>query len=191
LIVLMGASGSGKSTFARRHFAPAEVLSSDAFRALVGDDENDLSVTEPAFQALYHVAAARLGLGRLTVVDATSVTTDARRPLVQLAGRHGAVAVAIVLDVPARVCLERNERRPDRTLPSSTIRRQLGALRRSVGGLGDEGFGRVIVLRGVDDVNGAEVLRDRPGNASRGRYPAGVPAQEVAQPVRRRSNRDA
>ena len=30
LVVLIGASGSGKSTFAARHFLPTEVVSSDA-----------------------------------------------------------------------------------------------------------------------------------------------------------------
>ena len=59
-MVLVGVSGSGKSTFARRHFAPTEVLSSDAFRGLVGDDENDQSATAAAFDALHYIAGKRL-----------------------------------------------------------------------------------------------------------------------------------
>ncbi|HEY2803320.1 MAG TPA: AAA family ATPase, partial [Actinomycetota bacterium] len=85
LVVLIGTSGSGKSTFAAKHFAPTEVLSSDFCRALVGDDENDQSVTKEAFEILHDIAGTRLQLGRLTVVDATSVPPDARKPLVQLA----------------------------------------------------------------------------------------------------------
>lgn len=161
LIGLIGASGSGKSTFAARHFRPTEVLSSDAFRGLVGDDENDLSVTSQAFDALHHVAATRLGLGRLTVIDATNVQPDARRPLVQIARDHHVIPVAIVLDVPERVCLERNRDRPDRDFGAHVVRRQLSSLRRSIGRLQREGFRRVFVLRGVEEVDAAEIVRER------------------------------
>ena len=59
LVVLVGASGCGKSTFARRHFLPTEVLSSDFFRAMVRDDETDQSATTDAFDALHFVARRR------------------------------------------------------------------------------------------------------------------------------------
>src|SRR5438034_8678605 len=85
LVVLIGPSGSGKSTFARKHFLPTEVLSSDACRALISDEENNQAVTNDAFETLHFIAAKRLALGRLTVVDATSVQSEARKPLVALA----------------------------------------------------------------------------------------------------------
>ncbi len=105
LVVLIGASGSGKSTFAARHFKPTEVLSSDACRALVSDDENDQSATTVAFEVLHFIAGKRLQEGRLTVVDATSVQREARRPLVELARRHHVLPVAIVFDLPEKVCV--------------------------------------------------------------------------------------
>ena len=100
LVVLVGISGSGKSTFARRHFAPTQVLSSDAFRGMVADDENDQSASADAFDALHYVAGKRLRAGRLTVVDATNVQPHARAGLVALAREHDVLPVAIVLDVP-------------------------------------------------------------------------------------------
>ena len=115
LVVLVGLSGSGKSTFAARHFAPTEILSSDFCRALVSDDDNDQTVTSEAFDVLHHIAGVRLGLGRITVVDATNVQAHARKPLVELARRHHVLPVAIVLDVPERLCQERNAGRADRT----------------------------------------------------------------------------
>jgi protein phosphatase len=171
LVVLVGVSGSGKSTFAARHFRPTEVLSSDAFRGLVGDDENDQSVTAAAFEALHAVAAQRLKLGRLTVIDATNVQPDARRPLLALAREHHVLPVTIVLDVPEQVCVQRNEARPDRTFGAGVVRRQHSALARSLGRLEREGFRRVFRLRGVAEIDGAEVMRepawsdlsDRPG----------------------------
>jgi protein phosphatase len=160
LVVLVGVTGSGKSTFAARHFRPTEVLSSDAFRGLVGDDENDQSVTAAAFEALHAVAAQRLRLGRLTVIDATNVQPDARRPLLALAREHHVLPVAIVLDVPEQVCIQRNEARRDRAFGAGVVRRQRSALARSAGRLEREGFRRVFMLRGVAEVDGAEVARE-------------------------------
>jgi predicted kinase len=76
LVVLIGPSGSGKSTFARKHFLPTEILSSDACRAMVSDDENNQEVTNDAFEVLHFVAARRLALGRLTVIDAANVQPE-------------------------------------------------------------------------------------------------------------------
>src|SRR5437588_7041447 len=102
LVVLIGASGSGKSTFARTHFRSTEILSSDACRGLVSDDENDLSATGDAFEVLHFIAARRLARGKLAVVDATSVKREDRKPLVELARRYHAIPVAIVLDLPEK-----------------------------------------------------------------------------------------
>src|SRR5579859_2857337 len=107
LVVLIGPSGSGKSTFARSHFLPTEVLSSDACRAMVSDEENNQAVTNDAFQVLHFIAAKRLALGRLTVIDATNVQPEARKPLVALAREYHCLAVAIVFDLPQKLCEER------------------------------------------------------------------------------------
>src|SRR6202166_1924644 len=99
LVVLVGPSGSGKSTFARRHFKPTEVLSSDFCRGLVRDNETDQTGTADAFAVLHFIAARRLAAGRLTVVDATNVQPEARRPLVPLARQYHCLPVAVVLDL--------------------------------------------------------------------------------------------
>ena len=114
LVVLIGASGSGKSTFAAQHFQPTEVISSDFCRGLVADDPNDQSASEDAFAVLHEIAGRRLRRGRLTVVDATNVQREAREPLVELAREHDLFAVAVVLDLPGEVCAARNAGRPDR-----------------------------------------------------------------------------
>jgi protein phosphatase len=160
LVVLVGVTGSGKSSFAARHFRPTEVLSSDTFRGLVGDDENDQSVTAAAFEALCAVAAQRLKLGRLTVIDATNVQPDARRPLLALAREYHVLPVAIVLDVPEQVCIERNAARPDRAFGAGVVRRQRSALGKSAGRLEREGFRRVFRLRGVAEVDAAQIVRE-------------------------------
>ena len=159
LVVLIGPSGCGKSTFARRHFTPTEVLSSDGFRALVSDDENDQSATDDAFGALHYIAGRRLARGRLTVVDATNVQPEARKPLVALAREHHVLPVAIVLDLPERVCHERNRSRPERDFGPHVVRNQKSQLRRSLRGLGREGFRHVHVLTTQEDVDAAAVQR--------------------------------
>jgi protein phosphatase len=160
LVVLIGVSGSGKSTFAAKHFLSTEVLSSDRFRGMVGDDENDQSVTKEAFEALHALAGIRLRMGRLTVVDATNVQPEARAPLVRLAKEHHVLPVAIVLDVAEELAQERNATRPDRDFGPHVVRRQRNLLRRSLGGLSREGFRRVAVLKGPDEIEAAEVVRE-------------------------------
>jgi protein phosphatase len=129
LVALVGMSGSGKSSFAARHFAGSEVLSSDFCRGLVSDDENDQSATEAAFEVLHFIAGKRLENGRLVVVDATNVQPEARRALIALAKRHHVLAVAIVLDVPEAVCAARNATRPDRTFGPHVLRNQRSLIR--------------------------------------------------------------
>ncbi|MFF7788200.1 polynucleotide kinase-phosphatase [Streptomyces sp. NPDC007991] len=162
LVVLVGASGSGKSAFARRHFKPTEIISSDFCRGLVSDDENDQSATKDAFDVLHYIAGKRLAAGRRTVVDATSVQPDARRQLVELARRYDVLPIAIVLDVPEDVCAERNAARTDRAdMPRRVIQRHTRELRRSLRHLEREGFRKVHVLRGVEDVETATVVTEK------------------------------
>ncbi|WP_330465629.1 polynucleotide kinase-phosphatase [Streptomyces longwoodensis] len=162
LVVLVGASGSGKSTFARRHFKPTEVISSDFCRGLVSDDENDQGATRDAFDVLHYIAGKRLAAGRRTVVDATSVQKEARRQLIDLARQYDVLPIAIVLDVPEEVCAERNASRPDRAdLPRRVVRRHTRELRSSLRHLEREGFRKVHVLRGVEEVEHATVVTEK------------------------------
>ncbi|MCB2176934.1 MAG: polynucleotide kinase-phosphatase [Actinomycetales bacterium] len=159
LVVLIGVSGSGKSTFAARQFGEFETLSSDFCRGLVANDPNDQAATAAAFDVLHHIAGHRLDAGLLTVVDATNVQQSARKSLVDLARSHDALPVAIVLDVPEDVCLARNRARGDRDFGDHVVRRQRDQLRKSLRGLSREGFRTVHVLRGVDEVEAAVIER--------------------------------
>jgi protein phosphatase len=162
LVVLVGASGSGKSTFARKHFKPTEVISSDFCRGLVSDDENDQGATRDAFDVLHYIAGKRLAAGRRTVVDATSVQQDSRRQLIELAKKHDVLPIAIVLDVPEEVCAERNAARTDRAdMPRRVIQRHIRELRRSLRHLEREGFRKVHVLRGVEEAENATVVTEK------------------------------
>ncbi|GGT18979.1 polynucleotide kinase-phosphatase [Streptomyces purpureus] len=162
LVVLVGATGSGKSTFARKHFKPTEVISSDFCRGLVADDENDQSASRDAFDVLHYIAGKRLAAGRLTVVDATNVQPESRRQLVRLARQYDVLPIAIVLDVPEDVCAARNAARPDRAgMPAHVIRRHRRELHRSLKGLEREGFRKVHILRGTEEVDAAEVVLEK------------------------------
>jgi polynucleotide kinase-phosphatase len=161
LVALVGISGSGKSTFARRHFAPTQVLSSDFFRGLVADDENDQSASADAFDALHYVAGKRLAAGRLTVVDATNVQPHARAALIRLAREHDVLPVAVVLDVPEALAWEHTQAREDRPFGRQVLTRMHRDLRRSLGSLAREGFRKVHVLRGVDEIEAAEIRYEK------------------------------
>ena len=146
LVALIGASGSGKSTFGRRHFRPTELLSSDFFRGLVSDDENDQAATSDAFDALYYMLAKRLARGRLTVVDAMNVRQEDRKRLIEHARQYHCFAIAIVLNATEKACLERNRNRPERDFGTHVVRRQLTDLKRGMRGLEREGFRYVHIL---------------------------------------------
>ena len=168
LVVLVGPSGCGKSTFARAHFGPFEVLSSDFCRGLVSNDENDQSATKAAFEVLHVIAAKRLERGLLTVVDATNVQPEARKPLVELARRYHVLPVAIVLDLPERVCEARNRERADRNFGGHVIRQQRSQLQKSLRFLQKEGFRHVHVLRSEEDVAAVTIERQPLWNNRKG-----------------------
>src|SRR6266852_6376957 len=153
LVVLIGPSGSGKSTFAREHFKSTEVLSSDFYRGLVSDDENDQSATKDAFEALHYIAAKRLAAGKLTVIDATNVQAEARKPLLALARGYHCLSVAIVFNLHEKLCQERNQHRPDRDFGPHVVRQQCSQLRRSLHGLQREGFTSVSVFTSPEQVD--------------------------------------
>ncbi|RCW40019.1 polynucleotide kinase-phosphatase [Halopolyspora algeriensis] len=161
LVVLIGASGSGKSTFAAEHFRATQVLSSDRCRGMVSDDENDQNATDDAFDVLHYIAGKRLAAGLVTVVDATNVHKHGRDALIRLAREHDVLPVAIVLDPPESVCIRRNAGRTDRTFGAEVVRRQRKDLHRSLKSLQREGFRRVHVLRDESEVHTAEIRWDR------------------------------
>ena len=150
-MVLVGPAGAGKTTFARARFRPTEVLSSDFYRALVSDDEGDQSVSPQAFAILRSVAARRLKLGRLTVIDATNVKRSHRRPFLELAKRAKRPAVAIVFDLPLVVCLAQNRLRPARQVEEDAIRDQWIDLPRPASELLEEGFAAVYELHDPEE----------------------------------------
>ena len=159
LVVLIGASGSGKSSFARNHFKSTEILSSDFCRGLVSDNENDQTVTQEAFEILHFIASKRLAAGRLTVVDATNVQSESRKPLIDLARRFHVLPVAIVFNLPEKLCQERNRTRADRDFGSHVIRQQTQQLRRSLRDLKYEGFRHIHVLDSVQDIDSVVIER--------------------------------
>ena len=159
VVALVGVSSSGKSTFAKKHFKPTEILSSDYFRALISDDENNLSVTPQAFDTLYYVANKRLDLGLLTVIDATNVQKEARKRVLALAKEQNCFAAAIVLDIPDKICKERHKNRSDRDFGSNVITRQATQLRQSVKYLHKEGFRYVYVLKSEEEIAEVEIVR--------------------------------
>ncbi len=159
LVVLIGASGSGKSSFARKHFMGTEVLSSDFCRGLVSDNENDQSATKDAFDLLHYIAAKRLASGKLTVIDATNVQAEDRKPLLQLAREYHCLPVAIALNLPEQLCHTRNQERCDRNFGSHVVRRQSEMMRRSLRGLQREGFRYIHILNSPEEVEAVSIER--------------------------------
>jgi protein phosphatase len=161
LVMLIGPSGAGKSTFARKHFKATEILSSDFFRGLIADDQANQAVSADAFDVLHYVAGKRLAHGRLTVIDATNVQPEYRKPLLEIARKHDCPAAALVFNLPEAICHEHNGQRPDRTVAARIIHVQWQNLRTSLARLESEGFRCVHVLSSAEEMDSA-VLERRP-----------------------------
>jgi protein phosphatase len=168
LVALVGASGSGKSTFARRHFKPTEILSSDFFRGVVCDDENSQAANKDAFELLHFAAAKRLAGRRFTVIDATNVKAEARRQVLDLAKRYHYLTAAVVFNLPEELCQTYNRRRPNRQVGEGVIRSHAVLLRQSLHKLRQEGFKYVYVLDTPEQVEAATVERAPLGTDRRG-----------------------
>ncbi|TGD79354.1 polynucleotide kinase-phosphatase [Hymenobacter wooponensis] len=162
LVLLIGTSGAGKSTFARRLFKATEIVSSDQCRALVADDENDQSATPEAFALLHYLIGLRLKRGLLTVVDATNVQAEARKTLVQLARDYHVLPTAIILDVPDRIAEDRNRARAERQhMGRHVVPQQRQQLRRSLKTLKQEGFRHIYHLHGPEEIDAVQaIVRD-------------------------------
>ncbi len=159
LVTLIGASGSGKSTFARTHFLPTEIISSDVCRGLVSDDETNQAATQDAFDLLHYIGGKRLNRGQLTVIDATNTQPADRKHLIQLAREHHCLPIAIVLNLPEDVCLDRNKARADRQFGEHVVKRHVQNVRRSLKGLQKEGFRQVYILNSLAQIAAVEIER--------------------------------
>ena len=157
LVILIGASGAGKSTFARQHFKSTAILSSDYFRGVVSDDETDQEATKDAFDVLHYITAKRLAAGKLTVIDATNVQPESRKPSIALAKKYHCFAVAIVFNLPESVCQERNKQRINRQFGSHVVRNHTRSLKRSLKNLKREGFKFIYKLSSVEEIEAVEV----------------------------------
>lgn len=162
LVVLVGASGSGKSTFARKHFKSTEIVSSDACRGIVSDDENNQAASTDAFELLHYIVGKRLKRGLLTVVDATNVQPESRKPLIQLAREYHCLPVVLVLDVPEKVCQARNALRHDRNFGRHVIAQHRQQLRKSLRNLKKEGFRHVHLLSSTEEIDNVTVILREP-----------------------------
>jgi protein phosphatase len=160
LVVLIGPTGSGKSSFATRHFLPSEIVSSDACRAAVSDDETDQAATSDAFDLLRHLAGLRLKRRKLTVIDATSVQPRDRAELVALARTWHALPVALVLNIDPDICNARNKGRENRDFGPQVAQRHSQMLRKGVKGLAREGFRQVHVMDMPNEVESLEIVRE-------------------------------
>jgi protein phosphatase len=162
LVLLIGASGSGKSTFANKFFNKHEVVSSDVCRGIVSNDENNQKATTDAFDLLNFIVSKRLKNGLLTVIDATNVQKESRKKLINLAREYHVLPVAIILDLPEKVCVERNDIREDRNFGGHVIRNQKKQLKRSFKGLKREGFRKIYSLESEEEVaNVTGIVREK------------------------------
>ena len=167
LVALVGSTSSGKSSFAKKHFKPTEILSSDFFRGMVCDDENDQSISADAFSLLHFAAEKRLKNMKLTVIDATNIQQNARKQIIDLAKEQNVHAAAIVLNLPEAIMQERNKARPDRNFPERVIKQHCREVKQSIKSLKKEGFRFVYVINSLEQLESVKIVRTKLWNDKR------------------------
>jgi protein phosphatase len=166
LVLLIGASGSGKSTFAAQHFLPTEVVSSDRCRGMVSDDENDQRATQAAFELLETIVSIRLRGRKMTVVDATNLRAEDRKKLKSIAKNHDSLCSVILFDTPRDICIARNVRRSDRTMDARVIIRHVSMFNKACSDVKAEKYHRIFRLT-AERLSKATVERSRLWNDRR------------------------
>lgn len=161
LVALIGATSSGKTSFAHQYFKSTEVLSSDFFRGMVCDDESSQTASGDAFDVLYYIAEKRLSNMKLTVIDATNIQQNSRKKIIDLAREQNVHAAAIVLNLPESLLQERNKNRPERNFPEHVIRQHCRDVRRSIRNLKREGFRFVYVIDSPEQLAHTEIIRTK------------------------------
>ena len=162
LVLLIGASGCGKSTFAAKHFKKSEVVSSDECRGIISDDENNQAATKDAFELLHFIVNKRLANGKLTVVDATNVQSESRKKLIQIADENFMQTIGIVFNFEIDVSFDRNQNRPERQFGRNIVANHVRDLRRGLRSMGKEGIRHSYEFRdpkNVDDFEGFDRVR--------------------------------
>ncbi len=155
LVILCGPAGSGKSTFAGRHFSETAVVSSDRCRAMLADDEASMRASRDAFALFHQIIEGRLRYRRLAVADSTALNPDARRELRRIAHRYRMPVAIIVFDVPEATCVRWDARR-GRRVGRAVIHRQGLQLQDALRWIPGEGYDQIAVLA-EEDVTNAQV----------------------------------
>lgn len=160
LVALIGPSGSGKSTFARRNFKQTEILSSDFFRGMICDEEHNQDASKEAFEALYAILKKRLKRLKITVVDATNVKRESRQILLDMAKKYHCTLIAVVLNMPEKLCIDRNIMRLSRCVPAEIVSQHVEDLHISLPGLKSEGFKHIYVLSSPEEANSVIIEKE-------------------------------
>ncbi len=161
MVLMIGPSGSGKSSFARRHFSQTEIVSSDNCRAVVSDDPNSNKATTDAFELLHNITRARLKNRRLTVVDATNLEERHRASLIAIARQNDCPIAAVVMSTPLQTCLDRSHATEGARVPEHVIRHQHRRLRHNIRSIKKEGIRHQYVLTDQQEVDEATVTRSK------------------------------
>jgi protein phosphatase len=158
LVLLMGASSSGKSTFARNNFKSTEIISSDTSRSLVDDDENNQDASKDAFELMHFLTEKRLKRGKLTVIDATNVQKENRAKFLEIAKKYNCHTTIISFDIEEEIIKKRHDLRKDRFFGYDVLYLHRNDFKKSIKSIGNEGFNQIYLLKSPQDVEQVEII---------------------------------
>jgi cytidylate kinase len=144
LAVMIGISGSGKSTYANglKTSLNAQLVETDAIRQELTGNAEDQSKNAEVFNIAKKRVNDYLSQGKNTIIDATSLTVRDRRDWIKIGKENNAEVRAYFIDTPIDTCKIQNKKRR-RKVPEEVIDRQASKLYPPVK---DEGFDSVTTV---------------------------------------------
>lgn len=144
LVVMVGISGSGKSTFSDglktslklENGMETELVETDDIREKLTGDSSDQTQNSKVFQIARFKVSGYLSQKKNVIIDATSLTVRDRKDWINIGKENNAEIRAYFVDTPVDVAKQRNASRK-RKVPDEVIDRQASKLYPPVKG---EGF---------------------------------------------------
>jgi predicted kinase len=148
LYVMIGAPGSGKSTWIANHSNPKtdKVISRDALRFELLDEGEDYFTHEvEVFREFVYLINEAIEQGYNVFADATHISVPSRSKLLSRIDSNPSEINAIFIKKPLEVCLAQNENRKDTQayVPRSVVGRMHASITRPTF---EEGFNRIYVV---------------------------------------------
>lgn len=151
LVILVGPSCSGKTTFSKKYFEDDEIISMDL------NNQGNKKAKENSIDILYNQISKKLEIGKIVVLDSSNLIESTRKVLLRFANEFHILPIAIVFNISEKECLKRNESKG--IVSDCLIKAQMTYLNKTLKTIEKEGFSKVYILNDTKDIDRVKIER--------------------------------